>query len=210
MAPTPKIPGGSTMNAYNTNPYNKVNVGDVASGSSGGGFQSENIGQAVQGVAGAYGMFANIADTAKAAGEVQYDTPTLMDNNPYERPTYNLGTSWGQNNAFKPEEAGKGLIGQSVMSGAGSGAAIGSLGGPWGTAIGAAAGALTGLVGGLFGRKKARSNAAEAKTRELAQLQETQDEFNTDLTEYDERTDARDSYNKRLTNRRRRIQTVVG
>ena len=184
--------GAKVNNYFDSNPY------------------AENTGQAIQGVAGAYGMFANIADTAKEAGETQYDTPSLLDNNPYERPTYNLGTSWAQNSAFDPQEAGQGLVGESVLSGVGAGAALGSMGGPWGTAIGAAAGAVTGLVGGLLGRKKARQNATDAKSRELAELNEAQGEFNTSLTEYDERADARDSYNKRLMNRRRRIQTVVG
>jgi hypothetical protein len=173
-------------------------------------YMAENLGGAVQGAVGAYGMFANIANTAKEAGNVQYDLGGLMDTNPYERPTYDLGNAWAENAAFDPGQAGKGLIGESIMSGIGAGSSIGSVGGPIGTGIGAIAGAVTGLVGGLFGKKKARKNAEEAKARELAELRGVQDEYNVEAQSYDSNMDARDSYNKRLQNRRRNINKVLG
>lgn len=171
---------------------------------------AENIGQAIEGTIGAVGMFTNIAQTAKDAKKTQYDIPSLLTNNPYERPNYNLGAAWAQDSAFDPSEAGKGLIGESVISGVGAGASMGSLGGPWGTAIGAAAGAVTGLVGGIFGKKKAEENAAIAKAREQKELKAAQTEFNVEAEGYDERMDARDRYQKRLQNRQQNIQRMLG
>jgi hypothetical protein len=89
----------------------------------------ENVGQAAEGAIGLYGMFDNIAQTAKEAGNVQYDLGGgLLDTNPYERPTYDLGNAFAESAAFDPSQVGKGLIGESVMAGIGAGASAGSVG----------------------------------------------------------------------------------
>ena len=182
----------AVRNYFDTNPY------------------AQNVGQAVQGVAGAVGMFTNIAQTVKEAKSIEYDIPSVMPNNPYEVPEYNLGKAFGQDRNIDPKDSGKGLVGQSIMSGMGAGAAMGSMASPMGSAIGAAAGAVGGAISGLFGKRAARKGAEEAKRRERAKLVDMQADYNTNLTSYDSNMDARDRYNKRLENRQRRITRTIG
>lgn len=183
---------GKLRNYFDTNPY------------------AENIGQATMGAVGLYGMYSNISDVIQAQKEYEYNIPTLMSANPYDRPAYSLGGAWQENANFNPEDAGKGLIGQSAISGASSGGAIGSSLGPIGGLVGAGAGAVVGAVSGLFGKKAAVRNARLAKEREYNKLKKAQSEYNVESAQYDATADYRDRYNKRLEDRRRRIQRVLG
>jgi len=170
---------------------------------------AQNLGQAVEGVAGLAGMYMNISDTVKQQRETSYDIP-LMESNPYERPSYDLGGAINQHSNWDTSEAGKGLVGQSIGAGAASGAAIGSFFPGLGSVIGAGAGALVGGISGWIGKEKAEREAEDQKAKQGRLLANAQSNYNTEATAYDQNMDARERYHKRLMDRRRKIQRVIG
>ena len=89
----------------------------------------------------------------------------------FTRPTLSLGDELGQLSSLREEDAGKGLIGRSIATGATTGLGIGATAGAGvfslpGAAIGTAAGAIGGLFAGLIGKNVAQ-NKRDDKVDEL-------------------------------------------
>lgn len=99
-------------------------------------------------------------------------------------PYYNQVSQLRQETAgLEPDEAGKGLVGQSAMTGAKIGGSLAAINPVLG-AVGAGVGAVGGAIFGAVKKNKIQDEATSAKNKALAKLAGAQKKFNTNTSDY--------------------------
>ena len=129
------------------------------------------------------------------------------------KPIYTLSDEIIERDALGKTEAGKGLVGRSLASGAAAGASVGSIipgiGPGIGTAIGGVIGGIVGGITGLFGKKKAKKEKSDAMRKFNENILREQLAFNNANIAYGDAREAEDVVNLERENRMLRLNEVV-